>query len=181
MRVRGILAAFQGIGPVSPAMPEIVADITINAPAAAIFDFATTPANWPRFWPITLGVSGDVSQPAVVGARWTEQVKISFWRGEFHWSATARTRPTSFEMQGTSQGHGFLGRLLPTGTGRIAYTLTETAGQTHFHRVMDYTDPNLLLKILDLLVMRRTMTRAINEALQRLKTLTESGAGAPHA
>lgn len=159
-------------------MPEIVADIVIDAPAAAIFDFATTPANWPRFWPITLGVTGDVDGPAIVGARWTEQVKIAFWRGEFHWEATARTRPSSFEMRGTSQGHGWLGRLLPSETGRIAYTLTETAGRTHFHRVMDYPDPNLVLKILDALVMRRSMTRAINQALQTLKSLVESGAGA---
>jgi uncharacterized membrane protein len=155
-------------------MPEIVTDIVINAPAAAIFDFATTPANWPRFWPITLSVSGDVSRPAVVGARWTEQVKISFWRGEFHWEAAAVTRPTSLTMQGRSQGRGWLGRLLPSEPGTIRYTLTEASGRTHFHRVMDYPDPNLVLKILDALVMKRTMTRAIGEALQNLKRIMES-------
>jgi hypothetical protein len=159
-------------------MPQIVADIVINAPAAAILDFAATPANWPKFWPITLSVSGDVDRPATVGARWTEQVKISFWRGEFHWEAAALVFPTSFEMRGRSQGHGWLGKLLPSEPGRIAYTLTESAGSTHFHRVMDYPDPNLLLKVMDVLFMRRAMTRAINTALQALKTIMESAPAA---
>ena len=155
-------------------MPTIVADVLINAPAAAVFDFATTPANWPRFWPITLGVSGDVDRPAAVGARWTEQVQISFWRGEFHWVAAERNRPVSFVMRGRSQGEGWAGKLLPSTTGQIAYTLTESAGRTHFHRVMEYPDPTLVLKVMDVLVMRRAMTRAINEALQALKTIVES-------
>jgi uncharacterized protein YndB with AHSA1/START domain len=160
-------------------MPEIVADIVINAPAAAVLDFATTPANWPRFWPITLSVSGDVERPAAVGARWTEQVRIAFWRGEFHWQATERVDPTSFTMIGRSQGHGWLGRLLPSEPGRIAYTLTERGGQTHFHRVMDYPDPNLFLKLMDVLVMRRAMTRAIDTALHGLKAIMESAPARP--
>jgi uncharacterized protein YndB with AHSA1/START domain len=162
-------------------MPEIIADVVINAPAAVVFDFATTPANWPRFWPITLSVTGDVKAPAAVGARWTEQVKISFWRGEFHWEAAACTRPTSFVMRGRSYGHGWLGKLLPSEPGRIAYTLTETDGRTHFHRVMDYPDANLFLKVLDVLVMRRAMTRAINQALEALKAIMESSTAGAHS
>jgi uncharacterized protein YndB with AHSA1/START domain len=159
-------------------MPEIVTDIVINAPAAAVFDYATTPAHWPRFWPITLSVSGDVARPAAVGARWTEQVKVSFWRGEFHWEAAERTHPTRFVMRGQSQGHGWLGRLLPSEPGCITYTLTETAGRTHFHRVMDYADANAFVKLMDVLFMRRAMRRAIDEALHALKDIMESNGAA---
>ena len=156
-------------------MPQVVSDIVIDAPAAAIFDFATTPANWPRFWPITLGVSGEVDAPAAIGAKWIEQVRIAFWRGEFHWEAAGCTPPTGFLMRGRWYGHGWLGRLAPSEPGQIAYTLTETAGRTHFHRVMDYPDPNFVVKLLDVLVMHRAMMRAIDQALQNLKTIMESG------
>ena len=156
-------------------MPEIVTDIVINAPAAAVLDYATTPAHWPRFWPITLSVSGDVGSPAVVGARWIEQVKVSFWRGEFHWEAAERVQPTRFVMRGKSQGHGWVGRLLPSEPGSITYTLTETAGRTHFHRVMEYADANMLVKLMDVIFMRRAMRRAIDEALHALKDIMESG------
>jgi uncharacterized protein YndB with AHSA1/START domain len=155
-------------------MPQIVSEITIDAPAAAVFDFATTPANWPRFWPVTLGVSGDIDAPARAGAHWVEQVKISFWRGEFHWEAAECTRATHFVMVGRSYGHGWA-KVMPSEDGRIEYTLTETAGRTHFRRVMTYTDSNLLLKIMDALVMHRTMTRAIQQALGNLKSILESG------
>ena len=157
-------------------MPQVASEIVIDAPAAAVFDYATTPANWPRFWPVTLGVSGDVNGPAAVGARWVEQVKIAFWRGEFHWEAAECARPTSFLMVGRSYGHGWPGKMFPSEEGRIRYALTETNGRTTFHRVMDYTDSTLVLKILDRLLMRRMMTRAIEQALGNLKSIMESGA-----
>jgi uncharacterized protein YndB with AHSA1/START domain len=155
-------------------MAEITAGIVINAPAALVFDYATTPANGPNFWPVTRVVSGDVDTPAQMGARWTEQVKISIWRGEFFWEAAECTRPRTFLMRGTSQTLGFAASLMPRAAGQIAYTLTETNGQTHFLRVMNYEEPTVILKLLGILVMRRAMRKTIHQALQNLKTIVEA-------
>ena len=84
-------------------------------------------------------------------------------------------------MRCTSEGSDFFSRFTGRSQGQIRYALTEQDGQTHFHRVMDYTEPNLVMRILDALIMRRKMTNVIHAALQKLKTILESapGRGAP--
>ena len=60
-------------------MPEIVVHVVIKAPAVDVFEYATTPENWPKFWPVTRRVEGQTKVSPPIGAKWTEFVKIGFW------------------------------------------------------------------------------------------------------
>jgi uncharacterized protein YndB with AHSA1/START domain len=154
-------------------VPRVETEIEIAVPPATVFDYATTPANWPKFWAITEGVSGEVDRPATVGARWIERVHLPVWKGEFHWEAVECDRPGHFLMRGSSHTDGPLGRLLKSEPGEIRYTLTATPGGTRFRRAMDYPSPPLLLRPWDALVSRPVMRRAIERALARLKQILE--------
>jgi uncharacterized protein YndB with AHSA1/START domain len=155
-------------------MPEIVVDVVIKAPAMTVFHFATTPRNWPRFWPVTLAVSGDVNVSPPVGATWSERVKIWLWTGDFHWKTVATSPPTLFEIECTKKkGFGLLGRVAGRTTGRIRYSLTEQDGQTTFHRVLNYEESRLVGKVIDFLITRWFLTMVARRALSTLARILD--------
>ncbi|HJZ72452.1 MAG TPA: SRPBCC family protein [Vicinamibacterales bacterium] len=152
-------------------MPEIVVDVVVRAPADVVFQFATTPRNWPKFWPVTLGVTGSVDQSPHIGARWTEKVRLWFWTGDFFWHAVATSPPRSFEMHCTTKGFGLLGRLAGRTTGQIRYELREHEGRTTLKRVLHYQEARLLGRLLDVLITRWFLTMVARRALANLATI----------
>ncbi len=154
----------------------IVADIVIDAPAAVVFDFATTPANWPLFWPVTKRVSGDVQKSPPVGAKWTEHVEIAGWAGDFFWHTVSTAPPHTFEMHCWSEGTNWYSRLAGRSNGQIRYFMMTERGATYFLRVMHYTEPNWFMRLIDVLVLRRIMRNNIHAALAKLKTIMETRA-----
>jgi hypothetical protein len=149
-------------------------EVDIRAPAAEVFNFATTPRNWPLFWRLTVGVTGDVETPLAVGATCTEHVKVAFWNGFFLWHGDVQTAPRSFSMTATSRGGGPLGWLTSGIPVRITYALSEADGTTHFRREMTYTQSHPLLELTDRLFMRRMITNQIAEAMQKMKSILEA-------
>ena len=151
-----------------------VVEVDIRAPAAEVFAFATTPRNWPLFWKLTVGVTGDVEQPLAVGHTCTEHVKVGFWNGFFLWHGDAQGPPHAFAMTATSRGGGPLGWLTSGIPVRITYALSEVDGTTHFRREMTYTQSHLLLELTDKLFMRRAITNQITAAMQKMKAILEA-------
>jgi uncharacterized protein YndB with AHSA1/START domain len=45
-------------------MTQIVVAINIHRPIGAVFDYVTTPANWPAWHPASRAVSGSVARAA---------------------------------------------------------------------------------------------------------------------
>jgi Polyketide cyclase / dehydrase and lipid transport len=157
-------------------MPEIKLQVVIERPAPIVFDFATTPKNWPRIWPVTLSVSGDIEVSPKPGAKWTEQVRLLIWRGELLWQAVDTNPPHRFVMGNTMRGFGFLGFLTRGTTGQITYALSESNGTTTLTRVLEYQVPGLIGKVVDTFFIRWLVTRIARKALAILKRTLESPA-----
>src|SRR5438045_2342634 len=49
-------------------MTRIVVAINIHRPIGAVFDYITTPANWPAWHPASRAVSGSVDHSLLIGA-----------------------------------------------------------------------------------------------------------------
>nr|UXE46108.1 hypothetical protein Hi04_10k_c5653_00023 [uncultured bacterium] len=151
-----------------------VAEVDIRAPVTEVFEFATTPRNWPLFWALTVGVTGDVEKSLAAGSRCTEHVRVAYWNGFFEWHGDSHVAPSSFAMTAISRGGGPLGWLTSGIPTRITYALTETDGTTHFRREMTYTQSHWLLELADKLFMRRAITNQIENALHKMTAIIEA-------
>lgn len=65
----GLLVAALWV-PLPLADTRIHTSVLIRRPSAEVFDYVTTPANWPRWHPSSLAVSGATDHPLRVGVRW---------------------------------------------------------------------------------------------------------------
>jgi uncharacterized protein YndB with AHSA1/START domain len=56
---------------------RIVTTVHINLPPEQVFDFVTTPGQWPLWHPFSLKVSGEVDHPLDVGEQATEEFRVA--------------------------------------------------------------------------------------------------------
>jgi uncharacterized protein YndB with AHSA1/START domain len=116
--------------------------ISIARAPEDVFDFVTTPANWPKFWPLTIRVEGETVAPLALGGHCIEHVWVGPWRGRFAWTASEVSRPNRFVLTGEAITEDLpreMLALLRDVPCRIEYTITSDAGRgTHFERVMTY-------------------------------------------
>jgi hypothetical protein len=101
-----------------------------------------------------------------VGEQVTEQFLVAGRRGQVVWTVTACEPPRLWTIEGRIEGGG---------GGAISYRLVPEAGGTRFARTFSYFLPNPLLALLDRLVLRRRVRIESMEAVNRLKTVLESG------
>jgi len=145
-------------------MTRIYKTIRIRAPIERVFDYVTTPGNWPAWHPSSLGVSGATDHSLEPGERMTEEFRVAGRRGRVVWTVQERVAPYRWVIDGRVEGGG--GR-------RITYTLTPHEGGTTFEREFVYTMSNPLMTLLDRLVLRRRVEAESTEALRRLKDVLE--------
>jgi uncharacterized protein YndB with AHSA1/START domain len=145
-------------------MTHISTTIFIARPVEQVFDFVTTPANWPRWHPSSLGVSGAVEHSLVPGEQVTEDYLVAGRRGRAIWTVRERVPPHRWVIDG---------RVEAGGGGRITYILSPRADGTEFRRDFVYEVPGLPLKLLNWLVLRRRIAAESAEALRRLKQVLE--------
>ena len=115
--------------------------ISIARAPEDVFDFVTTPDNWPKFWPLTIRVEGTTAAPLALGGQCIEHVWVGAWRGRFAWTASEVARPWRFVLTGAAITEDLpreMLALLRDVPCRIEYTITGDAGGTHFERVMTY-------------------------------------------
>ena len=145
-------------------MGRILTSISIRRPIEQVFDFVTTPANWPKWHPSSLSVSGATDHSLKAGEEVTEEFLVAGRRGRVVWKVRERTHPKRWVIEGrTEKGGG----------GRITYALTPVSGGTNFEREFVYTMPNIFMEALDWLLFRRRIEAESAEALQRLKEVLE--------
>ena len=125
-----------------------------------VFDYVTTPGNWPRWHPSSLGVSGATDHPLNVGEKVIEDFSVAGRKGRAIWTVTDKDRPKHWVIDGKVEGGG---------EGVITYTLTPLPEGTQFERVFVYKRPNLLFAALDALSLREQIEAESVEALRRLK------------
>jgi uncharacterized protein YndB with AHSA1/START domain len=145
-------------------MTYVYTIIQIQTPIERVFDYVTTPGNWPQWHPSSLGVSGATDHSLEPGEQVTEEFRVAGRRGSVVWTVREREAPRRWVIEGQVQGGG---------DGTITYTLAPHNGGTTFEREFVYAMPNPLLALLDRLVLRRRVEAESAEALGRLKEVLE--------
>ena len=142
-----------------------------------VFDFVTTPANWPKFWPLTIRVDGDTAAPLALGAQCVEHVWVGPWRGRFAWTASESAVPERFVLTGEAITEDLpkeMLALLRDVPCRIEYTITPQDGGTHFERVMTYPIEGWQGWLGQRLGFGTEIARLIDEALAAAKSWLEN-------
>jgi Polyketide cyclase / dehydrase and lipid transport len=144
-------------------MTRITTSIRIRRPVGEVFDYVTTPANWPVWHPASISVSGSSDHPLRLGEEIVEEFVAGGRRGRATWRVTRRKAPHRWRIEASS----------PQGQAVISYLLSAEGIDTVFRRDLSYDMPKAWLALLDLLVLRRRMDRESRIALQRLKLVLE--------
>ena len=129
-------------------MTRIRTIVNIDEPVERVFDYVTTPGNWPGWHPSSLGVSGATDHSLESDEEVTEEFLVAGRRGRVVWTVRERVAPRRCVIDGRVEGGG---------DGTITYTAT----------------PNSLLALLYRLVLRRRIEAESAEALRRLKAVLE--------
>src|SRR5919202_403327 len=139
-------------------MTYIHTNIQVHIPIEQVFDYVTTPGNWPQWHPSSLGVSGATDHSLEPGEQVTEEYNVAGRRGRVVWTVRERDTPHRWMIDGRVEGGG---------GGTITYTLTPQANGTTFEREFVYATPDPSLTLLDRLVLRRRIETESAEALRR--------------
>ena len=139
----------------------------IERPVDAVYEYVTTPGNWPRWHPSSLVVRGATDHSLAVGEQVTEDYLVAGQRGTVVWSVTAREAPRRWVIVGTTA---------ETKTrGEVAYTLMATpSGATRFERFFSYDLPDAPLPDEMVREYERRVQEESDEAVRRLKAALEA-------
>lgn len=162
----GLVAAALVVAPAPQTPVNIRKEVTIARPAAEVFDFVTTPANWPRWHPSSLAVSGAIDHPLQLGEQASEDFLVAGRRGRAVWTVTERTAPSRWRIEGRGDEGG---------RAWISYKLSDVDGGTRFERDMRYRMPNLLAALLDPLLTRAQIDAESATAVRQLRLVLEDG------
>lgn len=149
-------------------MTRICSSIQIRQPIERVFDFITTPGNWPQWHPASVSVGRNADHSLLPGEEITENISVAGHHGQVTWLVRERSAPHRWVIDGTGKDGGHA---------TITYILTRNSDGTNFDRELVYTMPHVLLAVLDWLIIRSRMKTDSAKALQRLKRLLESGGG----
>ena len=149
-------------------MTRIRSDATIRRSPDQVFDYVTTPANWPRWHPSSMRVTGDAGHSQDVGERCTEEFVVAGRHGTCLWTVRERIPDERWVIDTTTRG----------GYARIEYRLAADGEGTQFTRTLSYRMPNALLGLLDVLYIRGRIERESALATTRLRERIESTATA---
>lgn len=154
-------------------MTRIFAATVIRQPVGRVFEYVTTPGNWPRWHPSSLAVTGATNHSLQEGEQVIEEFLVAGRLGRAVWTVVERDEPHRWTIDGTIVGS--------SGGGRVVYTLRRQAdGATFFERELYYQLHGPVRRVLDALVIRRRVQRESAEALWRLRErLEELGEAEP--
>jgi hypothetical protein len=66
-------------------------EVTIERPVADVYDYVTTPANWPQWHPSSIRVTGEAAQHSLqIGEQCVEEFLVAGRRGEAGWICRER-------------------------------------------------------------------------------------------
>jgi hypothetical protein len=146
-------------------MAEIVASVLIRRPIEIIYDYVTTPANWPDWHPASLSVSGNTGRSLELGDEVVEEFKAAGYRGRARWRVIRRRAPYLWSIEALPPEGGFA---------RIEYALSAENGGVLFERELTYKMPNRWLALLDRCAIRRRIAGESRLALGQLKHILEA-------
>ncbi len=149
-------------------MSTIVTTTSIRRPPGDVFAYVTAPGNWPRWHPSSIAVRGTVDRSMAVGESCVEDFIVAGRRGSCEWTCRESIPGARWVIDTESRG----------GSATITYALRgDGQDGALFERTLSYRMPNVFLAFLDVLAIRRRITRESEEALRRLKRTLEAGDG----
>ena len=157
------------LAPLPLGSTHIYNSTTIGRSPGEVYNYVTTPANWPRWHPSSLGVSGAADHPLLVGEAVQEDFLVAGYQGRVRWTVVEREAPMRWAIDGKVEDGG---------VGKVRYRLTPVTGGTRLEREFEYGRPNLLFLLADWLSLRDKVTAESAEALRRLKAVLEGTAPA---
>lgn len=166
-------------------MTRIFSSVVIDRPVATVFEFVTTPGNWPQWHPSSLGVIGAIDHSLVVGEQCVETFFVAGRHGRARWTVTERETPFRWviegHIEGRQHGGGQHGGHADGGhaNGTITYALKPATNGTRFEREFIYPTPNWFFRLMDALVIRRRVRHESEKAVQQLKAVLEQPAEQP--
>jgi uncharacterized protein YndB with AHSA1/START domain len=140
--------------------------VSIARDPDVVFAYVTTPANWPKWHPSSLAVSGTTDHPLELGEEVTEDFLVAGRRGRVVWTVVEREAPEHWVIAGEAGGRP---------AGAVTYNLESTGAGTRFDRELVYASPTLLFAVLNRLGIRAKVERESAEAVRRLKAVLEAG------
>lgn len=153
---------------------RIISVVEIRRFIGDVFEFGSTPRNWPTWHPTATSVSGAVDRPIQEGDRILEQDRFSFLVGCIRWKVGRVVPPSTWTIEGlVDEVPIFRGT-----TTTITYTLKPVPGGTRLERDMTYSVPSTLARFLDWLHFKQHNTRQSQRAVEQMKQLLESPTGA---
>jgi uncharacterized protein YndB with AHSA1/START domain len=150
--------------PVAVGARRIDTSVTIDRPPQQVFDYVTTPGNWPKWHPSSLAVSGATDHSLRVGELVREEFLVAGHHGHAVWTVVASEAPHRWVIEGKVEGGV---------NGVVSYTLTAQGTGTAFHRQFVYSPPNGLAFILDRLFIYERIVAESTQAMKQLKAALE--------
>ncbi|MEZ4674165.1 MAG: SRPBCC family protein [Caldilineaceae bacterium] len=148
-------------------MTRISTVVHIERTPTELYDFVTTPGNWPQWHPSSLGVRGAIDHSLAIGEEVTEAFHVAGRRGEVVWTVVECAAPQRWVIDGTIVGRN--------SGGTVTYTLRPDGAGTLFAREFTYPTPTLYFTLMDRLVVRRRVQQESALAVRQLKGLLEKG------
>ena len=152
---------------VYPKTSTVQHQILIQLPRAEVYEYVTTPGNWPAWHPSSLGVSGQTDHSLEVGEKVTEAFRVVGREGRVLWTVTEKESPTRWKITGDIIGRAGAG-------GDIMYALTDTEEGTLFERTFEYTLPHYGYYLLNLVYYKRKVNQESRAAVEALKRVLEA-------
>lgn len=144
---------------------RVVNRIEIAAPPERVFDYVTTPANWPRWHPASRAVRGITDRTPKVGESVVETFEIAGRRDDATWTTVELDSPHRWVIYSSAPGGG---------SARIVYTMSAKNGGTLWERDISYRGSNLLFGLLNVLQIRAVMESDSAKALANVKRQVEA-------
>jgi uncharacterized protein YndB with AHSA1/START domain len=143
---------------------RIVTIVDIARSPAQVFEFVTNAAQWKRWHPATIAVSGVPNRALVQGETIDERIHAGPRRFSARWTVMECKPPRRWVIATDSA----------EGAARITYKITEHQGVTYFERTLEYESRHWLWKWIDGSLTHRLLSRQSEEALRNLKRVIES-------
>ncbi len=148
----------------TPKVERIVTVIDIERPLPGVFEFVTNAAQWKRWHPATVEVTGVPNRALGLGETIDERIQAGPRRFSARWTVTECKPPRRWVIATDA----------PDGAAKITYKLTEHQGVCYFERTLEYESRKLPWKWFDGSLTRWVLTRQSEQALRNLKRVIEA-------
>jgi uncharacterized protein YndB with AHSA1/START domain len=144
---------------------HVLDTVKLRAPPQAVYDYTTTPDNWPKWHPASIAVQGATDHPLKAGEEVAEEFRLAGRHGIVHWKVVDANPPLEWRIEGEINRRA---------SGEIRYKLTPDGTGTRFERDFIYRTPNLLFLLLDPIFIGPRMRAESAQAAKQLEQVFEA-------